>query len=170
MENISSKKIIYQYGLYTALVSIAWAVVQFSMGTHLENDIISQIFGAVIMITGIVLGQLAYRKENGGFVSYTQCLKIGAGIGLILAIISVVYWFILTNFVDPETNLKMLQLQYAEMVSQNPEITSQFTEQQYIENATPWLWVGYIFITAFTIFLSFIFSLCTGIFIKRNAE
>lgn len=170
MENISSKKIIYQYGLYTGLVSVVWGVVQFSMGTHLENDIVSQIFGAAILIAGIVLGQLAYRKENGGFVTYNQCLKIGVGIGLILAIISLAYWFVLTNFADPDTNLKMMQIQYAEMASSNPEITSQFTEQEYIDNALPWLWVTYPAILLMILFFSLMFSLCTGIIIKRKAD
>ena len=55
MENVSSKKIIYQYGLYTGLVSVAWGVVQFSMGTHLENDIVSQIFGAAVSYTHLTL-------------------------------------------------------------------------------------------------------------------
>ena len=51
-----------------------------------------------------------------------------------------------------------------------PEITSQFTEQQYIESALPWLWVTYPAILLMTLFFSLMFSLCTGIIIKRKAD
>ena len=97
MESISSKKIIYQYGLLTGLVGLVWGIVQFIMGTHYENDTVSQIVGSIILIVGIVLGQLAFRKENNGIVAYSQCLKIGVGISLIQAIIGLIYYYSLTN-------------------------------------------------------------------------
>ena len=93
MESISSKKIIYQYGLLTGLVGLVWGIVQFIMGTHYENDTVSQIVGSIILIAGIVLGQLAFRKENNGIVAYSQCLKIGVGISLIQAIIGLIYYW-----------------------------------------------------------------------------
>jgi uncharacterized membrane protein YjjP (DUF1212 family) len=116
MESISSKKIIYQYGLLTGLVGLVWGIVQFIMGTHYENDTLSQIVGSIILIVGIVLGQLAFRKENSGIVAYSQCLKIGVGISLIQAIIGLIYYYLLTNFIEPDFNIKALQLSYAQMV------------------------------------------------------
>ncbi|MEC7479114.1 MAG: DUF4199 domain-containing protein [Bacteroidota bacterium] len=168
MESISSKKIIYQYGLLTGLVGLVWGIVQFIMGTHYENDTVSQIVGSIILIVGIVLGQLAFRKENNGIVAYSQCLKIGVGISLIQAIIGLIYYYLLTNFIEPDFNVKALQLSYAQMVESNPEFSAQMTEQSFIENSEPFMWIAYPAILLVSLFFGLLFSLCTGIFIKKS--
>ena len=104
MKKISSKNVIYQYGFLTGVVAITWGIIQFIMGTHYENDVVSQIVGSIILITGIVLGQLAFRKENGGLVSFSECLKVGVGISLVQAILGLLYYFLLTNFIEPDFN------------------------------------------------------------------
>ena len=58
MEIISSKKIIYQYGLLTGLVGLVWGIVQFIMGTHYENDTVSQIVGSIIFFCGIFFSMI----------------------------------------------------------------------------------------------------------------
>ena len=110
---MKTSKFIYQFGLLTGLVNVIYGVMRFTLGTHYENDAVSQVVGAVILIGGIVLGQLAFRKENNGLVSFKQCLRIGVGIGLVTAIISLVYYFLLTNIVEPDFNLKVLEIGYA---------------------------------------------------------
>ena len=52
---MKTSKFIYQYGLLTGLVNMIYGVMQFMLGTHYENDVVSQVVGAVILIGGIVL-------------------------------------------------------------------------------------------------------------------
>ena len=165
---MKTSKFIYQYGLLTGLVNIIYGVMQFMLGTHYENDVVSQIVGAVILIGGIVLGQLAFRKENNGLVSFKECLRIGVGIGLVTAIISLVYYFLLTNIVEPDFNIKALEIGYATTIENNPEIASQMTQQQFIDSSLPFMWIAYPAIIMVTLFFSLMFSLCTGIIIKRS--
>jgi|TARA_B100001063_G_scaffold95227_2_gene88864 hypothetical protein len=167
MEKISSKNVIYQYGTLTGAVAIVWGIIQFIMGTHYENDVVSQIIGASILIAGIVLGQLAFRKENNGLVSFSECLKVGVGISLVQAILGLLYYFSLTNFIEPDFNIKALQLSYAQMVETNPEFTSQMTEQAFIENSEPFMWIAYPAILLVSLFFGLLFSLCSGILIKK---
>ena len=128
-------KFIYQYGLLTGLVSVIFGVMKFVLGIHYENDVLSQVVGAVILIGGIVSGQIAFRKENNGLVSFKECLRIGVGIGLVTAIISLAYYFILTNIVEPDFNIKVLEIGYARTIESNPEFASQTTQQQFIQTS-----------------------------------
>ena len=170
MENISSKNIIYQYGLLTSLVSISWEVVKFSMGAHYENDTVSTVVGTIILIAGIVLAQLAFRKANGGFVEYTKCLKIGVGVGVVVALIGVIYHLIFINFVEPDFFDKVLEISYNNLMEDNREMVQGTALQQFVA-ASDWVTkFTPLFIIAFTLFFSFIFSLCTGIIIKRKAD
>ena len=90
------------------------------------------------------------------------------GIGLVTAIISLVYYFLLTNIVEPDFNLKALEIGYATTIESNPEIASQMTQQQFIDNSLPFMWIAYPAIIMVTLFFSLMFSLCTGILIKRS--
>tara|TARA_B100002051_G_scaffold258919_1_gene277814 strand:- start:378 stop:557 length:180 start_codon:yes stop_codon:yes gene_type:complete len=38
MENTNQKKLIYQYGLLTGTIAVAFEIMRFSMGIHYEND------------------------------------------------------------------------------------------------------------------------------------
>ncbi len=161
-------KFIYQYGLLTGLVSVIFGVMKFVLGIHYENDVLSQVVGAVILIGGIVSGQIAFRKENNGLVSFKECLRIGVGIGLVTAIISLAYYFILTNIVEPDFNIKVLEIGYARTIESNPEFASQTTQQQFIDRSLPFVWIAYPAIIMVTLFFSLMFSLCTGIVVKRS--
>ena len=165
---MKTSKFIYQYGLLTGVVNVIYGVMQFVLGTHYENDVVSQIVGSIILISGIVLGQLAFRKENGGLVSFSECLKVGVGISLIQAILGLLYYFLLTNFIEPDFNIKALQISYAQMVESNPEFTSQMNEQTFIENSVPFMWIAYPAILLFSLFFGLLFSLCSGILIKKS--
>ena len=90
------------------------------------------------------------------------------GIGLVTAIISLVYYFLLTNIVEPDFNIKALEIAYATTIESNPEFASQMTQQQFIDNSLPFTWIAYPAIIMVTLFFSLMFSLCTGILIKRS--
>ena len=76
--------------------------------------------------------------------------------------------FLLTNFIEPDFNIKALQISYAQMVENNPEFTSQMNEQTFIENSEPFMWIAYPAILLFSLFFGLLFSLCSGILIKKS--
>ena len=78
------------------------------------------------------------------------------------------YYFLLTNIVEPDFNIKALEIGYATTIENNPEIASQMTQQQFIDNSLPFMWIAYPAIIMVTLFFSLMFSLCTGILIKRS--
>lgn len=168
-------KFIYQYGLFTGMVGIIYGIMRFILDTHYEDDIISISVGISILLAGIILGQLAYRKANDGLVSYNECLKIGVGIGLISAIVSYIYLYIFSNIIEPDFNLKSIEIGFAKAMEADPEFLSKLceirkicTQNEFIEMALNNVWLQYPLGIAFVLFLSFMFSLCSGIVIKKS--
>ena len=75
MENTNQKKLIYQYGLLTGAVAVAFEIMRFSMGIHYENDGITTLVSILILFGGILAGSLAVKKNNAGLISLNQTLK-----------------------------------------------------------------------------------------------
>jgi len=91
MEEITPKKFIIEYGLFTGIISVIFGIMLYSLDAHYENSTFSQIISVLIQLSGIAMAALAFKKANSGFISLSQTLKIGTGLSLILAIISLVW-------------------------------------------------------------------------------
>ena len=110
MENqANSKSIIVNYGLYLGVSAVLINLVIYAMGMHLDQSWIAGTAGFVIMIIFIVLGIKKYKEANGGFLSWGQAVKIGVGISLISALISIVYQQIFNNFIEPDFMAQTLE-------------------------------------------------------------
>ena len=172
---MKTSKFIYQYGLLTGILSTVYAIMRFILDTHYVNDTVSTIVTTIILIGGIVLGQLAFRKENNGLVSFKQCLKIGVGIGLISALLGLAYYFVLNNFIDPEFVSNATKIDFDTRMAADPEFLSKLCEinqictyDEYLNQSLTYAWVAYPAIIIVSLFFSLIFSLCTGIIIKKS--
>ena len=62
---------------------------------HYTQDSSVGIVSIVITIAVIILGQYNFRKDNEGFLSFGEALKLGVGIALISSIIGVIYQVLL---------------------------------------------------------------------------
>ena len=170
MENqINSKNIALNYGLYLALTSIFIHLILYATGSLLEYSWISGTGGFVAMIVFITLGIKKYKINNNGFLSFGEALKIGVGIAVISAIISIIYTLIFTNFIDPDLLNRTIELQKQKWLDtgmseeqiensiemakkfQNPAITSAFS----------------IIVQAF---FGFIISAVVGAIMKKDKE
>ena len=98
MENqVSSKSIILNNGLYLGIISVISHLALYATGSLLELNWINSIVGAVAMIVLIVMGINAYKQNSNGFISWGQGVKIGMGITMISALITVVYILLFMN-------------------------------------------------------------------------
>ena len=101
MEEITPKKFIINAGLFTGSVSVVFGIMLYSLDAHYENGTASQVISVIIQLSGIIWGAYEFKKANSGFISLSETLKIGTGVSLILALISIMYLYILTNIMDP---------------------------------------------------------------------
>ena len=102
MKGIDIKKYMLEYGTWTGITLISFAIMLFFLGAHYENSTSTQIINALIQFSGITIACLAFKKANSNTITWVETRKIGTGISLIIAILSIVYTLLLTNFLEPE--------------------------------------------------------------------
>ena len=105
MENqASSKSIILNNGLYYGIVTILASLVIYALGMHLEptGGYINFAVIAIALIAFPIMGMSTFKKNNGGFMTWGQGVKIGVGIVIIGSLIGVLYQHIFTGFIEPE--------------------------------------------------------------------
>jgi predicted amino acid-binding ACT domain protein len=104
-----------RYGLITGLISI---IISFGLNiAHLEQSPAKWLTLAV-MIAGIVLGQQAFKKLNGEFMSYGQGLGVGMVIAGVSAVLSAAFSYIYVTFIDSEMTARLLDKARADMEAQ----------------------------------------------------
>ncbi|MBB6612549.1 DUF4199 domain-containing protein [Pontibacter sp. Tf4] len=105
-----------KYGLITALVSIVYTLIIMVLDMS-DNRWLSAL-SFIIMIAGIVLAMKEYRTLNGGFMSYGQGLGIGTLVSAISGLLSGIFMWIYTTFVDTEYMGRMRDKQIDALLDQ----------------------------------------------------
>jgi hypothetical protein len=163
------KSIVINHALLLSGISITFNLMLFFLDIHYQQAQASGIVGIVIMIGVILYAFIQYKKQNEGFMSLSEALKVGLGISALAALIGVVYSFILSEFLDPDLMQKALDFQMDKMRIENPEIT-----QDQLENirAMQEKFSGPLIRSAFQIigslFIGFIISLIGGLIVKKS--
>ena len=166
MENTNQKKLIYQYGLLTGAVAVAFEIMRFSMGIHYENDGITTLVSMLILFGGVLAGSLAVKNNNSGLISLNQTLKTGVGIALVYTFVVLIWTAILVNVLEPTFWDTAAEIGYEVAKEQNPEQWQTFED---FEPYVTWLqWGVYPITIAFSLFFGFILSLVIGIVIKKS--
>ena len=131
MENNSStlKSHILQYGILLGGISVVFALMLFFLDMHYTQDSSVGIVSIVITIAVIILGQYNFRKDNEGFLSFGEALKLGVGIALISSIIGVIYQVLLVTMIDPDTIPKMITIAENQLYESNPEMSQEQIDQ-----------------------------------------
>ena len=171
MEEINTKKYILEYGIWTGIASITFAIMLFFLEAHYENSTSTQLINGLIQFSGITIACLAFKKANSNKITWLETRKIGTGISLIIAIIAIIYTLLLTNFIEPDFMNKVLELSYYDTMEQYPEALANMDLNQFIETSMPWTYLTYPFILFFSVLLGFVYSVILGLFIKsKNAS
>lgn len=158
-----------RYGLTLGFISIVFGLMIYFLEMHYQNDTKIGIVSLVVSTIVIVLGLLAFKKANEGFISLSQALKTGLGIALISGIISVLYQMLLITVIDPDTIQKTIDFQMDKIRMEQPEIPTETLNQ--IEGmqkkfTSPLIMaaIGIIF----SLFFGFIISLVAGLIVKKS--
>jgi len=171
LENSPLKTSTYalRYGLLLGLISVVFGVMIFMLEMHYQQDQKIGIVSLAINLILIILGLVAFKKANGGYISLAQALKTGLGIALIAGIIAVTYQLILVTVLDPDTIQKTIDFQMEKIRMEQPELPAETLDQ--IESmqrkfTSPWMMVAIGLV--FSLFIGFVFSLIGGLIIKKS--
>jgi len=158
-----------QYGTLNGIISISFSLMLFFLDQHYQGGTFVNLINFLISFTIILLAQIAFKKDNGGYINLSDSLKLGLGISLINSILGVLFYFILSNFLDPNMTEKTLQIVEERLIEGNPEISQQQLDT-FIE-ATRQAMTPFTLSTAIimaSLFFGFLISLITGLFLKKS--
>jgi len=157
-----------EYGLWTGITLISFAIMLFILGAHYENSTSTQVINALIQVSGITIACLAFKKENKSLISWGEVRKIGTGVSLIVSIITIIYSLLLTNIIEPDFWDKQLEISYYGALEKDPEALANMNMNEYLDAAKPYTWIIYPIILFSTIVLGFVYSVILGIIIKSK--
>ena len=165
---MKTSKYSIQYGTLNGIISISFSLMLFFLDQHYQGGAFVNLINFLISLSVILLAQIAFKKDNGGYINLTESLKLGLGISLINSILGIFFFFILSNFLDPNMTEKTLQIVEEKIIEGNPEISQQELDT-FIEATrqamTP-LTLSTAIIMA-SLFFGFLISLVTGLFLKK---
>ena len=166
---IDIKNIILNYGLYLGFITIFSHLILYATGTLLKFSWITGVLGFIAMIVLIVLGIKRYKIDNRGYLSFGEALKIGVGIAVFSATISVIYTLIFTNFIDPDLVNHAMELQkqkWLESGMSEEQIDASFETAKKFQNPA----ITSAFSIIVQAFFGFIISAVVGAVMKKDIE
>ena len=168
-QNSSLKSNIITYGIILGSISVVFQLMLFLLDMHYKNDSTAGIVALLITSGVLVYSFIVFKKNNEGYITLSEALKIGLGVSLISAIIGIIYTQLLVNVLDPDTMQKSLELSIDNMRAQNPEIPQEALEtarsiQEKMSSPLIFSAVQIIF----SLFFGFIISLIGGLIVKKS--
>jgi phosphoglycerol transferase MdoB-like AlkP superfamily enzyme len=165
MENqASTKSFIINNGVILGVLGVLISVINYAFGTHLDPHWSTSLASGIFFIGLIILGISQFKKANNG-----QGVKIGVGIAILAALISVIYNYIFVTFVEPDFMAQIMELQ-------NQKFLEQGMSQEQIEaaNAMTEKFKSPLITSAFGIIASaiggFIVSAIAAAIMKKSEE
>ena len=149
MENktVSSFKTALNYGLITAVLLIVFGLILFLMDVDFESLRTIGYFSYIIIIVLMILGILAQKKAQGGFITYGKAFTVGFLIILISAIISSIYQYFYFTSIDPGMAEEIMDFSMANseqrILEMNPDASQAEIDQamSYAESMSTPVWM-----------------------------
>ncbi|MCK7589962.1 DUF4199 domain-containing protein [Subsaxibacter sp. CAU 1640] len=164
-----ASKFIINYGVILGIVSILISVVMYVTNLYIEKSWIAGTLSFIAMVAILIYGINEFKKNNAGFLSLGQAIKLGIGMALVAGIIGVVYNLIFVNFIEPDFMEQMMQMQFDKMVEDNPNMTQEQLEMSMEMGrkfSSPWITSAISIVGS--LFLGLIISLIGGLIMKKE--
>jgi hypothetical protein len=106
-DNVSPQQVIVKYGLITALFLIILSLLSSLMGLASKGFGTMMLLLLLTIVGGILLTVYAIREHRdqqlGGFISFKRVFIITLGIAIIAGIISQLFSYVYSNFINPNS-------------------------------------------------------------------
>ncbi|MGV6828136.1 MAG: DUF4199 domain-containing protein [Flavobacteriales bacterium] len=168
-QKVSIKKIAINYGLILGLLTIVISVLAYVTNHHIDRPWWVTVLSIGVMIWAIVYGLKAFKKENGGFMSLTEALKVGLAISLIAGIIGAIFNYIFITVIEPDFVNQVMEMSQQQMLEQNPDMSQEQIDMA-LSITEKFMNPGIMSAMAIimTLFFGFITALIAGLVMKQN--
>ncbi len=160
-----------QYGVLSAVVGLVVYIGLYLGGVKLMTSPIA--YAAYLLpIIFAVLGCIAAKKQNEGFLEFPQALKISFGIFVLTTLATSLFSYVLLNFIDPEfkqamqqVTLEMTEKMMKRFGASQDQIDKALDEASKKDNFS----FGSVMLGfAFNCFISFLISLIIAVIVKKK--
>lgn len=158
------------YGLLLGGAGVIFAFMLYTADMHYQGGIAVMLISLALTIAGIVLAMIQFRKANGGFMSFSQALKVGVGVSLVAGIIGIIFNQIMANVIDPDMMAKAMEMQRNQLMETTSMTPEQIDAQMEMGKkfSTPTMQI--VFGLVFSLFIGFVVSLIAGLILKRQED
>ena len=157
----------YRFGLLAAGIGIVFSLMLYFMEMIYNQSPVIQAINILIPSTLAVLAILNFKKDNNGFISLKQSIKMGVGVFLVAGIIGLVYFTIFINTIEPDYITNTAQMQADAFREARPEMEESMIQMQQ-ENTEKFFYASFPIILILNLFIGFVVGLVTGLFTKKS--
>jgi hypothetical protein len=162
-ENISVKSVGIKYGLILSIISIAVFIVRVATETPEFGGVWLEI---LILVVGITLAHMEYKRKGSGFMSYGTGLGIGTIVAATSVVISSLFTYVYVKFINVDYIEQTRQMQIEAMEREGMSDDQIEMALKISEYLTPEI-LALIAILS-TVFFGFILSLIISAFTKND--
>jgi DNA-binding transcriptional regulator of glucitol operon len=156
------------YGLLLGGISVIFAFMLYSVDMHYQGGAMVMSISLALTIAAIVFGMIQFRKENNGFMSLSQAMKVGVGIALVGGIIGIVFNQLMVNVIDPEMMTKAMEFQKAALAESTKMTPNQIDAQMEMGKKFSTRGITIAIGLIFSVVVGLVLSLISGLILKRT--
>jgi F0F1-type ATP synthase assembly protein I len=157
------------YGALLGAVGVVFGVMIYMMDMLYEKSPVQSIIGIVAALVIIFVGVKNFKKDNEGFLTVKEAIKIGSGAGVIAALISIVYLLVLANVIEPDFWDKSYEVGRQTIIDTYPQMSDEQVDQA-IETQKSMKWITYPMMIIMNTLLGLIIGLLSGVILKNKRE
>lgn len=168
-QKAKARKSVLNYGLLLGFILVVLGVVMYVLDYHLQPHWSFMVLTLIVFIAVVTYGIKAFKKENGGFLSIGEAIKVGVGIALVAAIISGIWVLLLTTVIEPGFMEQAIELERQKAFANNPGLTDEQWEKGLeMSEAFRGPWVTFAFTLVVDMLFGLLIGLIAGAVMKQN--
>jgi formate/nitrite transporter FocA (FNT family) len=156
------------YGLFLGIALVLVSVIFYATGNTFDN--LSQWMSYAVMIAGVVMAQLQFRKSQNNIMTYGQALGTGVLTMLFASVITSFFTYLLYAVIDPSLQ-EQLKLSIEEQIVKQGKVPDDQIEL-YVDMASRFQNPAIMFFIGIFggAFIGLIISLMTSIVTQRKSS
>lgn len=166
--NVTPGKHAVSYGIILGVILILISIIMYVTGMALEGTQWPMYLYYLIFPITLILAIKSFKKENGGFLSISEALKVGMAAAVISAIIFLLYSLVFNYLIEPNWSEQVIDATRDKM-NEMGNLTEAQVEQslEFVKWGANPLIGGAIWL-AMSAFFGLIYSLIAGAIMKQK--
>ncbi len=168
-QNLTPGKFAVNYGVILGLVMIIINVITYVTGLALEGAQWPTAIYYLIFAIVIFYAIYQFKRRNANLLSLSEALKVGVLIGVVSAIVYIIYSLIFNYIIDPDFMIQMMDVARDNMLEQNPDFTEEMvaSSMKFVEMLTNPVLSSALWIALSSLF-ALIYAFIAGLIMKKE--